>query len=74
MTEQLKALFPVLGILLVGICVVGLALAWLGVLPGSAREEETVEGEAAMPTSTVQSSPLDATESVGIQTATFALG
>jgi hypothetical protein len=74
MTEQLKAVLPVLGILLAGICVAGLALAWLGVLPGLAREEETVEGEAATPTSTVQVSPLRATESAGIQTATFALG
>jgi hypothetical protein len=37
MTERFRAVYPVLGIMIAAICVVGLALAWLGVLPGFAR-------------------------------------
>ena len=74
MTERFKAVIPVLGILIAGICVTGLALAWLGVLPGFAREEETADATATTLTPTVQRPAMDATEPAGTQTATFALG
>ena len=74
MTERFKTAIPVLGIMIAGICVTGLALAWLGVLPGFAGEEKTAEGMTTTPIPTVESPPANTQEPVDTETATFALG
>jgi hypothetical protein len=74
MADLFKALGPILGIVILAVCAVGLALAWLGVLPGFAREEPTPDGEPTAPTSTAESLPVDASAPANTKTATFALG
>ena len=74
MTDLLKAVAPILGIVIVAVCAVGLALAWLGVLPGFAREEPTADGEAIAPTSTAEIPPMGTSAPTNTETATFALG
>lgn len=74
MTDLFKAGAPILGIVIVAVCAVGLALAWLGVIPGFAREEPTPDGEPIAPTSTAEILPMDASAPANTKTATFALG
>jgi hypothetical protein len=74
MTDLIKAVAPILGIVIVAVCAVGLALAWLGVLPGFAREEPTPDGEPMTPASTAEVLPMDANAPANTKTATFALG
>jgi hypothetical protein len=74
MGDSLKAVAPVLAVVVVGFAVAGLALAGLGILSGSAKEMEMLEERATVLDLDAPVPAMDAASPNEIQTATFALG
>jgi hypothetical protein len=67
-----KPFFPILGLVLAAVCVLGLALAGLGAFSRSGSEAPA--DAATAPATLSDHSPIDDAAPTGIKTATFALG
>jgi hypothetical protein len=74
MVDLVKVVALVLGVVIVGAGVVGLALGGTDSGSGSAGEEEAVPTTTPEPARQTLIPPIDATAAAEVKTATFALG